>query len=80
MNANTIADLQFLNLFKHRIRETTQLLDQTGIKKYVPSQEAYEVKHAVVILLAELQFHSLLPDGVTISSVSSQPNEQAEIS
>jgi hypothetical protein len=80
MNEYTIADMQFLNALKHRMREVTQLLDGTGIKKYPASQEAHEVKHAGLILLSELQFHNLLPEGVTISSVSTQPNEQAAIS
>lgn len=78
MEDDTIADALFLTMFKHRLREMTKLLDETGIKKYPASQETHEVKHAVLIMLSELRFHDLLPDGVTISSESNQPNEIRE--
>jgi hypothetical protein len=78
MDEYTIADMQFLNTLKHRVQEVTKLLDETGVKKYPASHENHEVKHSVVILLSELQFHNLLPDGVTISSASNQSDAQAE--
>lgn len=80
MNEYTIADMQFLNTLKHQVQKITKLLDGTGIKKYPVTQESHEVQHAVVILLSELQFHKLLPDGVTISHASTQSNAQAETS
>lgn len=70
MDEYTIADMQYLNSLKHRVQEITTLLDETGIKKYPATQESHEVKHAVLALLSELQFHDLLPDGVTITSTS----------
>jgi len=78
MNEDTIADMQFLNMLKHRVQEVTKLLDETGVKKYPAFQENHEVRHAVLILLSELQFHDLLPDGVTISSGSNHTDVQAK--
>jgi hypothetical protein len=78
MEAYTLADAQFLTRLKNTVRSVTKLLDETGIKKYLASQESHEVKHAVLILLSELQFHDLLPDGVTISSSSAQGETQVD--
>jgi hypothetical protein len=78
MDAYTIADAQFLTMLKNTVRGVTKLLDETGIKKYSASQESHEVKHAVLILLSELQFHDLLPDGVTVSSSSAQGEMQVD--
>lgn len=75
MREYTIADMQFLNTLKHRVRAITKLLDDTGIKKYPASQESHEVKHEVLTLLSELRLRSLLPDSVTISTASNQSPE-----
>lgn len=79
MGEYTITDMQFLNMLKHRVCKVTKLLDETEVKKHSASLESHEVKHSVVILLSELRFHDLLPDGVTISSASNQSDEQVEI-
>lgn len=75
MDKYPISDMQFLNMFKAYIRDITKLLDEKGIKKYPVSQESHEVKHATLILLTELQFHNLLPEGVTIAAAEEKKEE-----
>ncbi len=58
-----MADAEYLNGLKNRLREITSLLDKSG-KIYPDTIESQQVQHEVFILLVEMQAHGLLSDDV----------------
>lgn len=59
----SVADAEYLNGLKNRLREITSLLDKSG-KIYPDTIESQQVQHEVFILLVEMQAHGLLSDDV----------------
>ncbi len=72
MTHYTLDDARALHEMKNRLRELTRLLDATGTKVYPDTLEARAVKHELSTLLAECQFHGLLPTDVSLSSSSAR--------
>ncbi len=62
----SVADAEYLNDLKNRLRAITSLLD-TG-KIYPDTIESQQVQHEVFILLVEMQAHGLLSDDVHLGN------------
>lgn len=72
--STSLADMMLLNTLKQRLRETTKVLD-TSRKVYGNGLEVSQVKHEVLVLVAELQIHSLLPREVRLARQATQRHQ-----
>jgi hypothetical protein len=56
----SILDQQLLNRLKNEVMEVTKSLDKTGVKKYPTSLEGQQLRHALIVLIGEMQFHGIV--------------------